>query len=62
MPTRIAHTNWTGGSQLEVDAKVTLSPDPAGGFRIPRIDLLVREKVDGLDDAAFKKVAEEAKA
>lgn len=48
--------------ELEVDAKVTLSPDPAGGFRIPRIDLSVRGKVNGLDDATFKKVAEEAKA
>jgi osmotically inducible protein OsmC len=47
---------------LEVDATVTLEPDPAGGFRISNIALLVRGDVEGLDDAGFKKVAGEAKA
>ena len=52
-----------GGTPLEisVSAKVTLSPDPQGGFHIPSIELTVRGKVEGLDDAAFKVVAEEAK-
>ena len=47
---------------LEVDATVTLEPDPAGGFRISTIALVVRWNVEGLDEAGFKKVAEEAKA
>lgn len=47
---------------LEVDATVTLDPDPAGGFRISTIALVVRGVVDGLDDDGFKKVANEAKA
>ena len=47
--------------KLEVDAKVSLGPDPAGGFRITGIEITVRGKLEGLDDATFKKVAEEAK-
>jgi len=47
---------------LEVDATVTLEPDPAGGFRISKIALLVRGDVEGLDDEGFKKVANDAKA
>jgi len=47
---------------LEVDATVTLEPDPAGGFRISTIALLVRGDVEGLDDEGFKKVANDAKA
>ena len=46
---------------LDVTADVHLGPDPAGGFRIPRIKLTVQGKVDGLDDARFREVAEEAK-
>jgi len=46
---------------LDVTADVTLSPDPAGGLRISEIKLTVRGQVDGLDDAAFKAVAETAK-
>jgi len=47
---------------LEVDATASLDPDPAGGFRISTIALVVRGIVEGLDDAGFKKVADEAKA
>jgi len=47
---------------LEVDATVSLEPDPAGGFHISAIALVVRGTVEGLDDAGFKKVAEDAKA
>jgi osmotically inducible protein OsmC len=52
-----------GGSnaQLTVRADVTIGPDPAGGFRIRTSKLTVRGSVDGLDDAAFVKAAEEAK-
>lgn len=47
---------------LEVDATSELSPDPAGGFRISGIHIVVRGSVEGMDDELFKKVAEEAKA
>jgi osmotically inducible protein OsmC len=47
---------------LEVDATVSLEPDPAGGFRISTIELVVRGDVEGLDDEGFKKVADDAKA
>ena len=47
---------------LDVTVEVDLGPDPAGGFHIPAVRLAVRGSVDGLDDAAFRRVAEEAKA
>ncbi len=47
---------------LDVTAEVDLGPDGAGGFHIPGIRLSVTGSVDGLDDAAFRRVAEEAKA
>ena len=47
---------------LEVTADVTLSPDPAGGFRISGIALRVRGEVEGLDEAGFRQAAEKAKA
>src|ERR1700709_1536221 len=47
---------------LEVQADVTLGPDPAGGFRLTGIKLTVHGEGDGLDEAGFKKAAEEAKA
>jgi osmotically inducible protein OsmC len=47
---------------LEVTAEVSLGPDPAGGFRIPGIALRVVGEVDGLDEDAFRRVAEDAKA
>ncbi|MFZ1062811.1 MAG: OsmC family peroxiredoxin [Acidimicrobiales bacterium] len=47
---------------LEVDATVSLEPDPAGGFRISTIALVVRATLEGLDDEGFKKVANEAKS
>ncbi len=53
-----------GGSnaQVTVRSDVTLSPDPAGGFRIRSSKITVRGSVDGLDDGAFVKAAEAAKA
>ena len=48
-------------TSLDVDAAVTLRPDPAGGFRITTVDLTVRASVQGLDAAAFVEVAEAAK-
>jgi osmotically inducible protein OsmC len=47
---------------LEVDAAVTLGPDPAGGVRITGIALTVRGTVEGLDEAGFVAAAEAAKA
>ncbi len=47
---------------LDVSADVTLSPDPAGGFRISGIALTVRGEVEGLDADGFAKAADEAKA
>lgn len=46
---------------LQVTADVTLRPDPAGGLRISGIALTVRGEVDGLDEAGFLRVAEDAK-
>jgi lipoyl-dependent peroxiredoxin len=46
---------------LDVQADVSLGPDPAGGFRLTGIKLTVRGQVDGLDDAQFAKVAQDAK-
>ena len=40
---------------LDVQADVTLGPDPAGGFRLTGIKLTVRGEVEGLDDAQFAK-------
>ena len=46
---------------LDVQADVSLGPDPAGGFRLTGIKLTVRGKVEGLDDAQFAKAAQDAK-
>ena len=46
---------------LDVQADVTLGPDPAGGFMITGIKLTVRGEVDGLDEAGFAKAAQGAK-
>ncbi|WP_258724334.1 OsmC family peroxiredoxin [Cellulomonas sp. NS3] len=47
---------------LEVTADVTLSPDPAGGFRISGIALKVRGEVENIDADGFVKAADAAKA
>jgi osmotically inducible protein OsmC len=47
---------------LDVQADVSLGPDPAGGFRLTGIKLTVRGEVEGLDDSQFAKVANDAKA
>src|SRR3954453_13158337 len=47
---------------LDVRADVTLSPDPAGGFRISEIKLTVVGDVEGLDAAGFEEAAQKAKA
>jgi len=59
-----ALTARAGGTprELDVQADVSLGPDPAGGSRLTGIKLTVRGKVDGLDDAQFAQAAEAAKA
>ncbi|HEX3932623.1 MAG TPA: OsmC family peroxiredoxin [Nocardioides sp.] len=47
---------------LDVQADVSLGPDPAGGFRLTGIKLTVRGEVDGLDEAGFVQAAQAAKA
>ncbi len=46
---------------LRVSADVTVSLLPDGGLRITESALTVRGTVDGLDEAAFVKLAEQAK-
>ena len=47
---------------LDVTANVSLGPDPAGGFRLTGIALVVRGTVEGLDADGFVAAAESAKA
>jgi osmotically inducible protein OsmC len=47
---------------LDVQADVTLGPDPAGGLRLTGITLTVRGEVEGLDADGFEKAAQDAKA
>jgi osmotically inducible protein OsmC len=47
---------------LDVKADVSLGADPAGGFMLTGIHLTVRGEVSGIDNDAFVKAAEEAKA
>ncbi len=47
---------------LDVQADVSLGPDPAGGFRLTGIKLTVRGEVEGLTAEQFLQAAEQAKA
>ena len=47
---------------LDVQADVSLGPDPAGGFRLTGIKLTVRGEVEGLSAEQFLQAAEQAKA
>src|SRR6516225_9552821 len=53
-----------GGTQqaLDVQADVSLGPDPAGGFKLTGIKLTVRGEVDGLTAEQFLEAAQAAKA
>jgi lipoyl-dependent peroxiredoxin len=46
---------------LQVDARVNLGPDPAGGFRLTAIQLSVAGVASGVSPDAFIKLAEQAK-
>src|SRR3981081_1303073 len=50
------------GQDLDVNADVTLSPDPAGGFRISGIKLTVGGSAQGVSQDDFAKIAQEAKS
>lgn len=47
---------------LDVQADVSLGPDPKGGFMLTGVKLTVRGEVEGLDADAFKQAAEAAKS
>ena len=47
-------------TKLETDAEVTLD-NSGGGFAISKIQLTVRGAVEGMDEAEFRKAAEQAK-
>ena len=46
---------------LDVQADVTLGPDPTGGFKLTGIKLTVRGEVDGLNAEQFAQAAQAAK-
>jgi lipoyl-dependent peroxiredoxin len=46
---------------LETSAKVTLDKD-GDGFAITRSDLTLKGKVEGIEEAEFRRIADEAKA
>lgn len=48
-------------TSLDVQADVSLGPDPAGGFRLTGIALTVRGEVDGVDADGFARAAQAAK-
>jgi osmotically inducible protein OsmC len=51
--------NGHAPTKLDTDARVTLD-NAGGGYAITRIQLTVRGQVDGIDDAGFRKAAEQA--
>jgi osmotically inducible protein OsmC len=57
---QIAQAGGTPQS-LDVQADVSLGPDPSGGFKLTGIKLTVRGEVDGLDEDGFRKAADAAK-
>jgi osmotically inducible protein OsmC len=62
---QLSATLGAGGGTIEaldVNADVTLGPDPAGGFKLTGIKLTVRGEVTGIDSATFLAAAEDAKA
>src|SRR5438309_4870159 len=59
-----AFISQAGGTPeaLDVQADVSLGPDPNGGFRLTGIKLTVRGEVAGLDADGFAKAAADAEA
>ena len=58
-----AQIGQAGGTPqaLDVQADVSLGPDPAGGFRLTGIKLTVRGEAEGLTAEQFAEVAAQAK-
>ncbi len=58
-----AEVGQAGGTPqaLDVQADVSLGPDPAGGFKLTGIKLTVRGEVDGLNAEQFAQAAQTAK-
>ncbi|MGD0684999.1 MAG: OsmC family protein [Streptosporangiaceae bacterium] len=58
-----AEIGGAGGTpqSLDIQADVSLGPDPAGGFKLTGIKLTVRGEVDGLDADGFASAAQRAK-
>ena len=58
-----AEIGQAGGTPqaLDVQADVSLGPDPAGGFKLTGIKLTVRGEVDGLSAEQFSQAAQAAK-
>ncbi len=60
----LSHGLTSGGhtpTRVEAKASVHFGPDPAGGFHISEIALVVRATVPGIDNEAFQAAAEETK-
>ncbi|MCY4170159.1 MAG: OsmC family peroxiredoxin [Bacteroidetes bacterium] len=45
-------------TRVDTRSTVTLGPDPAGGFHISSIDLVVRATVPGISEESFQKATE----
>ena len=60
----LSHGLATGGhvpDRVEANATVQFGPDPAGGFHISEIHLVVRATVPGISEEAFQQAAEDTK-
>lgn len=53
--------NLTADS-IDVTSDVTLGSDPAGGFAITGIDVVVRVRISGVDGARFAELADKAQS
>ena len=57
---RLAKAGYPADS-VDTTAKVHLDKDPNGGFHIPKIELVVKANVPGIDDETFQQEANNAK-
>ncbi|MDE2732328.1 MAG: OsmC family peroxiredoxin [Bacteroidota bacterium] len=51
-------SNGNVADRVEAHATVNFGPDPAGGFHISEINLVVRAAVPGISEEAFQQAAE----
>lgn len=49
--------NGTTPTSVDTEGACTVGPDPAGGFRISRIHLVVNAVVPGIEDGKFQEIA-----